>query len=163
MIQKLKTAFVVLLMIFTASSFFVPQAEAARKPNPEPSSCASGKTQKNPDAAKDENAPAKICVPLGSNTDCNNKTGLCDKNPIVRNLNNIIDVLSGLVGVAVVGVIILGGIQYMLAGSSVANPATGKPSSVAAAKQRIINGLIALIAYLFIFAFLQWLVPGGIF
>lgn len=77
------------------------------------------------------------------------------KNPIVGNLNNIIDVLAGLVGVVVVGTIILGGIQYAMAGD--------KAEAVSAAKQRIINGLIALVAFLFIFAFLQWLIPGGAF
>jgi|SRR3989344_6325840 len=76
-------------------------------------------------------------------------------NPIVSDLNTIIAFLSGLVGVVIVGVIILGGIQYATAGD--------KAEAVSAAKQRIINGLIALIAYLFIFAFLQWLIPGGIF
>lgn len=153
MIQKLKTAFVVLLIIFTASSFFMPQAEAAPKPNPEPSSCASGKLIDNPEAKPDNELPKKICKPLGN--ECSKKTGICSDNPIVRNLNNIVKVLSGLVGVVVVGTIVLGGIQYAAAGD--------KAEAVSAAKQRIINGLIALLAFLFIYAFLQWLVPGGIF
>jgi hypothetical protein len=59
------------------------------------------------------------------------------------------------VGVVVVGVIILGGIQYTMAGDN--------PQAVTAAKQRIINGLIALAAFLLMFAFLEWLIPGGIF
>ncbi len=77
------------------------------------------------------------------------------KNPIVKDLNIIVGFLSGLVGVVVVGVIIMGGIQYAAAGD--------KAEAVSAAKKRIINGLTALIAFLFIFAFLQWLIPGGIF
>lgn len=158
MIQKAKTVFVVSLMIFIAFSFFMPapQAEAARKPNPEPSSCASGKIMDNPEFKSDNEEPKKICLPLGN--DCPkfaNKTGICSDNPIVKNLNTIVDVLSGLVGVVVVGVIILGGIQYAIAGD--------KAEAVGAAKQRIINGLIALVAFLFIFAFLQWLIPGGVF
>ena len=76
-------------------------------------------------------------------------------NPIVRNLNNIVTVLSGLVGVVVVGTIILGGIQYAMAGD--------KAEAGSAANPRITNGLIALLAFLFIFAFLQWLIPGGVF
>lgn len=80
---------------------------------------------------------------------------LNNSNPIVRNLNNIVNVLAGLVGVVVVGTIILGGVQYAMAGD--------KAEAVSAAKQRIINGLIALFAFIFIFAFLQWLVPGGVF
>jgi hypothetical protein len=76
-------------------------------------------------------------------------------NPIVKDLNMIINFLSAGVGVIVIAVIILGGIQYSMAGDS--------PEATAKAKQRIMNGLIALLAFIFIFAFLQWLIPGGIF
>lgn len=76
-------------------------------------------------------------------------------NPIVKDLNQVVAFLSALVGIVVVGSIILGGIQYSAAGDN--------PQAVSAAKQRIINGLIALIAFLFTFAFLQWLIPGGVF
>lgn len=76
-------------------------------------------------------------------------------NPIVKDINMFINFLGGLVGVVVVGSIILGGIQYSMAGDN--------PQAVGAAKKRIINGLIALLAFLFTYAFLQWLVPGGVF
>jgi hypothetical protein len=46
------------------------------------------------------------------------------------------------------------GIQYSLAGDNAT--ATG------AAKQRITNGLIALATFIFAFALLQWLIPGGL-
>lgn len=65
-----------------------------------------------------------------------------------------IRILSGLVGVVVVAMIIVGGIQYALARDN--------PQAVSAAKQKIINAVIALVAYLSIFAFLQWIVIGGI-
>ena len=64
-------------------------------------------------------------------------------------------VLSGLVGIVVVIMIAVGGIQYAAAGPD--------PSAVVAARKRIINALIALVFYIFMFSFLQWLVPGGIF
>jgi hypothetical protein len=35
--------------------------------------------------------------------------------------------------------------------------------AVGKAKQRITNALFALVAFLLIFSFLQWIVPGGIF
>jgi hypothetical protein len=76
-------------------------------------------------------------------------------NRIVQDLNDIVKVLSGLVGIAVVGTIIVGGMQYTAAGD--------KPEALQKAKQRITNGLIALGVFLLTFAFLQWLVPGGIF
>ncbi len=77
------------------------------------------------------------------------------RNPIVNDINEIVNFLSVGVGIVVVGVIILGGIQYAAAGDS--------PEAVSKAKQRIINGLIALVAFIFTFSFLQWLVPGGVF
>ena len=75
--------------------------------------------------------------------------------PIVKDLNVLVDFLSGVVGVAVVGTIVFGGIQYAAAGDN--------PQSVSAAKKRITNGLIALLGFIFAFALLQWLIPGGIF
>ncbi|MEX1995220.1 MAG: hypothetical protein WD887_00380 [Candidatus Saccharimonadales bacterium] len=76
-------------------------------------------------------------------------------NPIVRQLNNIVGFLSAGVAIIVIGVIILGGIQYAMAGDN--------PTAISAAKQRILNGLIAFAAFLLTFAFLNWLIPGGIF
>jgi hypothetical protein len=76
-------------------------------------------------------------------------------NPIVKDLNIIVDFLSIGVGIVVIGSIILGGIQYAMAGDS--------PEAVNKAKQRITNASIALLAYMFVFEFLQWLIPGGIF
>jgi hypothetical protein len=77
------------------------------------------------------------------------------ENPITKRLNQVIAFLSAGVGIVVTGVIILGGIQYILAGDNAA--------AITAARQRIINGLLALFVFLFIYAFLQWLVPGGVF
>ena len=76
-------------------------------------------------------------------------------NPIVKDLQIIVNFLSIGVAVVVVGVIIVGGIQYITAGDSA--------EKITAAKQRIMNGLIALFIFIFTFAFLQWLIPGGAF
>jgi cytochrome bd-type quinol oxidase subunit 2 len=76
-------------------------------------------------------------------------------NKLVTDLNDIVNFLSALVGVVVIAVIIMGGIQYAMAGDS--SDAVGK------AKSRIVNGLIALVAFIFTFAFLQWIIPGGVF
>lgn len=94
------------------------------------------------------------------NPNCDDKSnaGLqkCLKNnPLVEKINVIVNFLSAAVGVVVIAVIIMGGIQYSIAG--------GSPEAVSKAKTRITNGLIALAAFLFIFAFLQWIIPGGIY
>jgi hypothetical protein len=75
--------------------------------------------------------------------------------PIIHDIQNIVNFLSAGVGIIVTAVIVVGGIQYILAG--------GNATALTAARQRIMNGLIALFAFLFIYAFLQWIIPGGIF
>jgi hypothetical protein len=75
--------------------------------------------------------------------------------PLIHDIQVIVNFLAASVGIIVTGVILLGGIQYILAG--------GNATALTAARQRIINGLIALFAFLFMYAFLQWIIPGGIF
>lgn len=69
-------------------------------------------------------------------------------------INPFLYLLSALVGVIAVIAIIISGIQYT---SSADDPAT-----VSKAKSRILNVIIGLVAYIFLFAFLEYLVPGGI-
>lgn len=63
--------------------------------------------------------------------------------------------LSAIAGLVIVGMMIMGGIRYSMAGAD--------PSKVQAAKKMITNAILALVVYIFGFAFLQWIVPGGIF
>lgn len=69
-------------------------------------------------------------------------------------INPAIQFLSAGVGVVVIIMIIIAGIQYSSAG--------GDPQKVAAARQRITNALFALVVYIFFFAIIQWLLPNGI-
>jgi hypothetical protein len=73
---------------------------------------------------------------------------------IDKYVNPFIALLGGLVGLAVVIGIVWGGIQYSAAG--------GDPQKVAAAKDKIRRALIALVTFIFFYALLQWLLPGGI-
>ena len=66
----------------------------------------------------------------------------------------LIKIVSALVGIVTVISIVIGGIQYSISGDD--------PSKVQAAKTRIGRSLFALLAFIFLFALLQWLVPGGI-
>ncbi len=75
-------------------------------------------------------------------------------NFIDKYINPAIVALTALVGIAAVISIIFAGIQYA---SSADDPGT-----VSKAKQRIFNTLIGLVAYIFLFAFINYLVPGGI-
>jgi hypothetical protein len=76
-------------------------------------------------------------------------------NQIITDLQNIVNALSIGVAIIVVVMIIVGGVQYAAAGDS--------PEAVSKAKKRITNALIALLAFIFLDAFIQWLVPGGVF
>jgi hypothetical protein len=75
-------------------------------------------------------------------------------NPIIKNIRLIVNFLSAGVGVVITGSIIIGGIQYAVAGNN--------PNAVSAAKKRIQDTLIALVAFFFIYALLNFLIPGGL-
>lgn len=70
-------------------------------------------------------------------------------------LRATINLLSATVGIVIVLSLVFAGIQYMTAG--------GNASQVAAAKNRIVMAILALVLFLFTYAILQWLIPGGIF
>ena len=74
----------------------------------------------------------------------------------IMNLLNIgINILTGFVAVGAVIMLIIAGIQY--------TASNGNPKAVADAKQRMYNVFIGLVAFAFMWAFLMWLIPGGIF
>ena len=69
-------------------------------------------------------------------------------------VNPAVAFLAALAGVAVVISVIVGAIQYSSAG--------GDPSKVTAARNRIVESIVALLAFLFLYAFLNFLLPGGV-
>ncbi|CAN5658311.1 hypothetical protein BH23PAT2_BH23PAT2_06050 [soil metagenome] len=87
--------------------------------------------------------------------DCDEDVLTPENCSIIAYIRLFTDVLSVLVGIVVVMMIVIGGIQYSSAGNN--------PQAVAGAKKRISQALFALVAYIFMFAFLQWIVPGGVF
>jgi hypothetical protein len=66
-----------------------------------------------------------------------------------------INLLSAAFGVIAIISLILGGMNY--------TTSEGDPQKVSRAKLRIRNTIFAVVAYIFLFAFLQFLIPGGIF
>jgi len=73
---------------------------------------------------------------------------------IIKYLVLFIKFLSAIVAIVVVASVIIGGIQY--------STSADDPGAVTAAKKRIMNALLALALYVFTFAILQYLVPGGV-
>jgi hypothetical protein len=85
------------------------------------------------------------------NADCD-KQG-CDL--IQKYVNPGINLLSIAFGIIAVISLIMGAIQYSASG--------GDPQKVSQAKKRIFNTIVAMLAFFFLVAFLQFLIPGGIF
>lgn len=86
---------------------------------------------------------------------CGNPDNCIKTNPLILKVADFIDLLSAAVGVVVIGSIIVGGIMY--------SASHGDPQLVAKARSRIINAVIAFVAYIFVYAFIQWVIPGGVF
>ena len=76
-------------------------------------------------------------------------------NPVLDMLFALLRFVSAGVGLIVIGSIIWAGIQY--------STSRGNPQSTEAAIKRVTNAVIALLLYLFSFAILNFLVPGGLF
>ncbi len=68
-------------------------------------------------------------------------------------INPFINVLSGAVGLVVVVAVIIGGIEY--------SSSSGDPQRLASGRRHITNALLGLLAYILLYAFLQFLMPGG--
>jgi len=69
-------------------------------------------------------------------------------------VNPAVKALTALVGIAAVLSIIIAGIQY--------SSSADDPGVVTKAKQRVFNVVLGLLAYIFLVAFLNFLIPGGI-
>jgi hypothetical protein len=93
----------------------------------------------------------------GANFEGNCKEGtLTQENcGIIGYIVTFTNALSVMVGLVIVIMIAVGGVQYTMSGDD--------PNAVSAAKERIKNAIYALIFYIFAVAFLQWLIPGGVF
>lgn len=92
--------------------------------------------------------------PAAGNASCKAAaSGNCEK--IYSYVDEAINLLSAVVGIIVVAVIVFSGIQFSTSG--------GDPQKVASAKTHITNAVIALVAFLLLWAFLNFIIPGGIF
>jgi hypothetical protein len=108
----------------------------------------------NPDTTPSNNTCENgACADPAIDGKCDSNQSNCDI--VGKYVNPTINLLSLCFGIIAVISIIMGGIQY--AGS------VGDPQKVSLAKRRIYNTVIAIVCYIFLYSFLQFLVPGGIF
>lgn len=160
-IQKKFTisSFVVSFLVILIAAFAFPTQHLSAEPAPADDPCAG---IANPDAAarcKNQNTsatneqtdeapqydPTRNCAE-GANNWC----GFVDKW-----VNPAINFLGAAFGLIIVISVVAAGIQYSSAG--------GDPGKVNAARKRIFNSVLALVAFILTWAFLQFIVPGGIF
>lgn len=74
---------------------------------------------------------------------------------IIAYLKTILKFLSGGVGIVILLMLTIAGVQYMTA--------AGQPEQVKAAKSRIQNAITGLVLFLIAFAVLNLIIPGSIF
>lgn len=86
-----------------------------------------------------------------SGGDCSsiNNCGIIDKY-----INPAINVMSVIFGIIVVISIVIGGIQY--------SSSAGDPAKVTAAKKRISNAILSLVAFMLLYAIIDFFLPGGL-
>lgn len=96
-------------------------------------------------------APASVAALAPGDCHDSNGTAQC---LIDVYANPIISLLSAAVGVLVVITIVYGSIEFIQSG--------GDPGKAASGKKHITNALIGLAAFLMLYAFLQFILPGGL-
>jgi len=78
-----------------------------------------------------------------------------DENPIFSILIIVINVMAALVGLAAIGGFIYGAVLYTSAGD--------KAAQVTKAKETLANVVLGIVCFALMWAFLQFLIPGGVF
>jgi hypothetical protein len=103
-------------------------------------------------------APESTCLSGACSDEAADPNADCSKDRcdfIKKYVNPFIELLSAIFGLIAVISLIMAGIQYSTAG--------GDSQAVNKAKKRIVNTVLAVVVYFFLYAFLQFIVPGGIF
>lgn len=138
LISHLKTRIALSVAVFAAVLVFVAA--------PMPAYAACGKNEQEISLPVDQGGTR--CVPINERA-----TDIAD-NPIFFYLRNILVFLAGGVGLAVVGGIIYGAYMYITA--------RGNASQTQQGQNIIINAVVGLLMFIFMYAILQFLIPGGI-
>ena len=94
-------------------------------------------------------------LPQGCSSDANQKCTKDSCDLVKKYINPALEVVTAIFGLIAIASLIMGGIQY--------SASAGDPQKVTEAKKRISNTMLAIIAYLLLFSFLQFLIPGGLF
>lgn len=151
-LSHLKKFVVAMMAVFIVAWSAVPAFAATNV------QCASGQTNKNgvctcPPGQQPVSVPVDSsgsgCVPI------NSRTTDITQNPIFFYLRWFLIFLGGGVGLAVVGGIVTGAFMYITA--------RGNAAQVQKGQTTILNSVIGLLLFIFMYAILQFLIPGGVF
>lgn len=125
---------------------------------------AQGQDSKTAEPGKCGKNYIELSVPIEDGPDAGSEADNClqkqkegeglNENPIFKYMGTIIRFLSAGVGVVVMLMIVISGIQYITS--------SGNPDAVAGAKKRLTNAVLALVLFIFMAAILNFLVPGGL-
>ena len=113
---------------------------------------ATGRCKDAPIMCKDSNGNPGPCTDTA--TTCKGANGQqvqCDF--IGKYANPFITFLSAVAGLIATISIVVGGIQYV--------SSEGDPQKVTEAKKRISNSVLAIVGFLLLYPFLQYIIPGG--
>lgn len=108
-----------------------------------------------PDTTGTKSSQTNVCP--GNDTagsDTVKCTDVNDCDVIKKYINPAVNFLAALFGLIVMISIVIGGIQY--------STSAGDPQKASAARARIRNAIIALIAFILLYAGLNFLLPGGL-
>lgn len=133
--------------------------EACKGHQTDSDTASGGSTSKSQADALQPSCPTsgKVTKKSGCTTNTTDAAVNCGPNQcdiVKKYVNPAINLIGALVGVAVVISIIMGAIQY--------STSAGDPQQAAKARQRITMAIVALITYIFLYAFLQFILPGGL-
>ncbi len=95
----------------------------------------------------------KVGVPIEKGKECI-ENNAASGGAIAVYLRMVLKFLSGGIGLVIVLMMVIAGIQYITS--------TGDPARVKAAKDRIVNAITALVLFVMAFAILSFIIPGGI-
>lgn len=103
------------------------------------------------DSSFDENLPANF---KDNSKGCNEDQLTAENCRLIEYLVNGINILSAIAGMVIIGSIIIAGYQYMTARDNA--------GQIQQARTRIIWAITAMILFVFMYALLNFLVPGGV-
>ena len=129
--------------------------DSGTTPHCAPAPSTDSATPPNPTCGAADSANTSDCIPFTADPAATcNTSGIECSGIFTKFVDPLIKFVTIGVGVIVVIVIIIGGIQYATSG--------GNPQATANARKKIFNAILALVVFALLYALLNWLVPGGI-